>query len=246
LKLLRRCDLIQVCTKQNRDYLLQFLPSLASRVHAGERACIDARSYPYPGALRQPYSLLFIGSSRHAPNRIAVDWFVNRVFPHVIAACPQAHLSLVGFDPLAHPNLTLHPHIEVTGPVEDVKALLSRYAVFICPILSGSGVRVKLLEAFAAGIPVVSTTVGAEGLVTPANPICALADDPADFARKVVELLNHPEPALALAARARAEIERNWDSPTVIARLERSYREIVRIKNAIGPHPSYLRSDRNT
>jgi GT2 family glycosyltransferase/glycosyltransferase involved in cell wall biosynthesis len=234
LNLLSRCDLVQVCTDQNRDYLLQFSPAMATRVHSGQRACIDARSYTYPGGPRRPFSLLFVGSSRHAPNRIAVEWFVGKVFPYVIAACPRAHLSLVGFDPLAHPNLALHPQIEVTGPVENVKDLLASFALFICPILSGSGVRVKLLEAFAAGIPVVSTTVGAEGLASPGNPVCALADDPLDFARKVVELLNDPEPALALAARARAEVERNWDSAAVIARLERSYREALEHRSAGG------------
>jgi glycosyltransferase involved in cell wall biosynthesis len=61
-----------------------------------------------------------------------------------------------------------------------------------------------------------------------------LADDPLDFARKVVELLNDPEPALALAARARAEVERNWDSAAVIARLERSYREALEHRSAGG------------
>ncbi len=60
--------------------------------------------------------------------------------------------------------------------MEDVREPLSRYAVFVCPILSGSGMRVKLLEAFAAGIPVVSTTLGAEGLTSKDGDICALAD----------------------------------------------------------------------
>ena len=66
-------------------------------------------------------------------------------------------------------------HLEMLGFVEDVREPLARYAVFVCPILSGSGVRVKLLEAFAAGIPVVSTTVGAEGLARKDGEFCALA-----------------------------------------------------------------------
>ena len=77
------------------------------------------------------------------------------------------------------------------GYVEDVRDLLSRYAVFVCPILSGSGVRVKLLEAFAAGIPMVSTAVGAEGLARKDGEFCALADAPADFAERVLALFEN-------------------------------------------------------
>ena len=65
--------------------------------------------------------------------------------------------------------------MQMLGFVEDVRDPLSRYAIFVCPILSGSGVRVKLLEAFAAGIPVVSTRVGAEGLAVKDGEFCALA-----------------------------------------------------------------------
>ncbi len=78
-------------------------------------------------------------------------------------------------------------NLDMLGYVEDVREPLAKYAVFVCPILSGSGVRVKLLEAFAAGIPVVSTFVGAEGLATKDGVICALADDPTQIRRARVE-----------------------------------------------------------
>ena len=113
------------------------------------------------------------------------------------------------------------------GFVEDVREPLARYAVFVCPILSGSGVRVKLLEAFAAGIPVVSTTVGAEGLAAKDGEFCALADDPAEFAERVLALFEDPERAAAMAARARAEVEANWDMAAITRRLVESYRELV-------------------
>jgi glycosyltransferase involved in cell wall biosynthesis len=239
LKLLHRCNLVEVCTTQNRDYLLRFDPTLASRVHAGLRASIDTKSYAYPGGPRRPYSLLFIGSSSHVPNRIAVEWFVAQVFPHIVAACPQVTLSLVGFDALTNQHLAVHPGIDMPGPIGNVKQVLAEFAVFICPILSGSGVRVKLLEAFAAGIPVVSTTVGAEGLASADNPTCALADDPREFAQKVVELLNDSERGAALAARARAEVERNWDSAPVTARLESAYRAAAKNRaGALDPSPA--------
>ena len=120
--------------------------------------------------------------------------------------------------------------MQMLGYVEDVREALGRYAIFVCPILSGSGVRVKLLEAFAAGIPVVSTVVGAEGLAVKDGDFCALADDPAQFAAHVVALLRDPERAAAMAERARREVETEWDMGTITRRLVESYRELVREK----------------
>jgi len=115
-------------------------------------------------------------------------------------------------------------NIDLIGFVEDVREPLSRYAVFLCPILSGSGVRVKLLEAFASGIPVVSTRLGAEGLADQDGDICALADDPAAFAERVLELLSNPEHAQAMASRARAEVESRRDMRVMTAALIDNYR----------------------
>jgi O-antigen biosynthesis protein len=107
--------------------------------------------------------------------------------------------------------------------VEDVREPLARYSVFVCPILSGSGVRVKLLEAFAAGIPVVSTRLGAEGLAGDDGAICALADDPQTFAHHVVDLLHDSAKAEAMALRARQDVESRRDIRGMTARLVESY-----------------------
>jgi glycosyltransferase involved in cell wall biosynthesis len=118
------------------------------------------------------------------------------------------------------------------GYVEDVRDVLGRYAVFVCPILSGSGVRVKLLEAFAAGIPVVSTRVGAEGLAVKDGEFCALADDPGEFAARVVALLRDSERAASMAERAREEVEGQWDMAAITRRLVEGYRGMVKEKRA--------------
>jgi glycosyltransferase involved in cell wall biosynthesis len=122
--------------------------------------------------------------------------------------------------------------LEMLGYVDDVREPLARYALFVCPILSGSGVRVKLLEAYAAGIPVVSTYVGAEGLAGKDGEFCALADDPAAFAERVLALFQNPEEAAAMAARARAEVVANWDMAAITGKLAGSFRQLVQEKRA--------------
>jgi glycosyltransferase involved in cell wall biosynthesis len=123
--------------------------------------------------------------------------------------------------------------IEVIGFVEDVREPLARYALFVCPILSGSGVRVKLLEAFAAGIPVVSTRLGAEGLTAQDGAICALADSPEEFAQRVIDLLQHPGKAADMACRARQEVVAKRDIRAMSERLVDCYRtELARMRGA--------------
>jgi glycosyltransferase involved in cell wall biosynthesis len=201
---------------------------LKGRIDDGYRAGIDTSLYDFRASGREPYTLLFLGSFRHLPNAEALQWFLQDVFPRIRQNEPRARLIIVGSDPPPQYSLKGAEAIEMVGFVEDVREPLARYALFVCPILAGSGVRVKLLEAFAAGIPVVSTRVGAEGLADQDGEICALGDDPAEFAKHVVRLLQHPEEAEALAKRARADVVAKRDMRVMTGRMLESYRTEVR------------------
>ncbi|HEV2199140.1 MAG TPA: glycosyltransferase [Bryobacteraceae bacterium] len=233
LRLLPKVDRVQVCSRDNAGYLLSFLPKLKGRIDDSFRAGVDTSLYRYSTAGRTPLTMLFLGSFRHTPNREALEWFVSRVLPMILGEEPAARLIVIGSDPpLRH---SLHPaeSIDLIGFVDNIFEPLARYAVFVCPILSGSGVRVKLLEAFSAGIPVVSTRLGAEGLANRDGEFCALADEPETFARRVVDLLRDPERAAAMAARARAEVEAHRDIRAMTGRLVECYRsEVERLRAA--------------
>ncbi len=243
LRLLPRFDQVQVCTNENRRYLESFLPGLRGRIVEGLRAGIDMTRYEFRADGRDPDTLLFLGSFRHGPNQVALEWFVNAVFPMVRARRPSVQLIVVGSDPPPrHAFDESEGSIQLVGFVEDIRPLLASAAVFICPILSGSGVRVKLLEAFASGIPVVSTRVGAEGLADTDGELCRLADTPEDFAERVIELLENPEAGAAMAARARTEVVNNWDMAAITRKLEASYRELLAQKGARVREPARITS----
>lgn len=227
LRMLPQMDRVQVCTRDNAEYLRSFLPRLNGRIDDGYRAGIDTALYDFRANGREPFTLLFIGSFRHLPNVEALRWFLGEVFPHIRKAEPRARLVIVGSEPPPRHSLPNAEAIEMVGFVDDVREPLSKYAAFVCPILAGSGVRVKLLEAFAAGIPVVSTRIGAEGLADRDGAICALADDPVQFAERAVRLLQHPEEAEALARRARADVVEKRDMRVITERLVESYRAQV-------------------
>ncbi|PYT16716.1 MAG: glycosyl transferase [Acidobacteria bacterium] len=228
LRLLPKPDRIQVCSPENGAYLTSFLPALKGRIDDSYRAGIDSSLYEFHSGRREPFTMLFLGSFRHLPNQEALQWFVGNVFPRVRAQEPRARLIVIGSDPPPRHWLPVAEGIDLVGFVQDVREPLSRYAVFVCPILSGSGVRVKLLEAFASGIPVVSTRLGAEGLVAEDGRICALADQPSAFADRIIELFRNPEQAAAMAQRARAEVVARRDMRGMTERLVESYREEIR------------------
>lgn len=228
-------DRVQVCSADNREVLESFLPELKGRIDDNFRAGIDTKRYDFRTEGREPDTLLFLGSFRHVPNQEALNWFIHRVMPRIAERRPQTRLAVIGSDPPPRHSLPeTAGNIELIGFVEDVREPLGHYALFICPILSGSGVRVKLLEAFAAGIPVVSTRLGAEGLAGADGDICALADSPEDFAAHVLDLLENPAKASAMATRARVDVVANRDMETMTHRLLENYRQTIA---AMRSHP---------
>lgn len=230
LRVLPRFDRVQVCSAENGNYLLSFLPGLRGTID-DNRAGIATSRYEFEPSGREPETMLFLGSFRHLPNQEGLNWFTQKVLPAVLEHKPQARLVIVGSEPPPRHSLPAMPdNIELRGFVEDVREPLGRYSIFVCPILSGSGMRVKLLEAFAAGIPVVSTPLGAEGLAAKDGEICALAEEPGEFARKIVELFDNPEQARKLACRAREQVVATRDMRVLTERLVESYREVLREK----------------
>jgi glycosyltransferase involved in cell wall biosynthesis len=245
LGILRKFDVVQVCTRENRLYLESFLPSMQGRIQEGLRAGIDARQYPYPGPPRRPFTLLFLGNFRHQPNITAMQWFCEESLPRILERYPQTRVIVAGADPPPlHVFLDSTGAIELPGYIPDVRPLLESSAVFICPVRSGSGVRVKLLEAFASGIPVVSTYIGAEGLARKDGEFCFLADDPAEFADRVMELFANPERGAALARAAREEVMANWDMRAITERLVASYRQALEKNGFQGTQPESREQER--
>ena len=224
LSALRRFTRVQVCSRENAAFLLQFAPELKTRIDPHLRAIIDTRKYRYVAGGRETNTVLFVGSFRHTPNVLALEWFVSRAFASVVARFPEVRLVVAGSGMSSElRNRLQHPNIVPLGFVADVRELLEQHSVLICPILSGSGVRVKLLEAFASGIPVVSTTLGAEGLTERNGDVCELADSPEEFGDAVVRLLENPVYAAGLAERARRMVEQEKDATLVTERLVWTY-----------------------
>ena len=182
-------------------------------------ACITV----YPNALPltpQPpqgdeSAIVFSGNLEYHPNISAVRFFRAEVWPTLRDRWPELVWRLVGKNPEAVARYTAgDPRIQVVGPVEDAVAVLARCRVAVVPILTGSGTRFKILEAWAAGLPVVSTTVGSEGLPARDGQNVLLADSGAAFAAAVTRLLNCSDlrQSLGSAGRLLLEKEFTWEA----------------------------------
>ena len=223
LKALPRLDAVQVCSGGQRK-ALQALLGESPPVLDNLRTAIDVASYPFRTDGREPDTILFVGNFRHTPNLEGLRFFREQVMPAVRARRPQARLVVAGADaPESLGAMLADDSIEFLGTVPDIRHVLRRYAVFVAPILSGSGIRVKILEAFACGIPVVSTTLGAEGLGATESGTAEIEDRPLAFAEAVVRLLTNPYRAAAMARDARRAVERSWNSETTVGRLLSHY-----------------------
>jgi Predicted glycosyltransferases len=237
LRTLPKMTRVQVCGEHNAAYLRQFLPELRQRLDSDLRAGIQTQNYRFSRDGRESNTLLFVGSFRHEPNVEALRWLVSEVLPRITAMKPEAQLVIVGSEPPPSLGfLVSHPSIRFTGYVEDIRGPFASYAVFVCPIRSGSGVRVKLLEAFASGIPAVSTSIGAEGLADASDDICEIADSPDEFAKATVRLLEDKQHADDLAARARHLVETEKNGAVITKRLESVYRKEVTLRRPLAAH----------
>ena len=178
----------------------------------------DSAIVVYPNALpevpapprQESNAIAFSGNLEYAPNIEAVRFFRDRIWP-ALRSRPGLKWRIIGKNALAIRNLVAgDPRIELTGFVEDAIAALASAQVAVVPVLSGSGTRVKIVEAWAAATPVVSTTVGAQGLIINNGEDLVVVDDPREFATKVSQLLDSPEERRRIGAQGRRLYEQRY------------------------------------
>jgi glycosyltransferase involved in cell wall biosynthesis len=172
--------------------------------------------------------VLFVGNYGHSPNVVAAEWLGTEIWPRVRAAVPSARCDVVGpgMSRGQKDNL-LRAGIAVLGRVEDLPGCYRSSLVFANPIVSGGGMRGKVLEAFASGVPVVSTRMGMEGIAAEHGRHYLEAESADAFADAIVQYLRRPAVASAHGRSARTLVETTYDTRVVFSRLEAVYERAV-------------------
>jgi GT2 family glycosyltransferase/glycosyltransferase involved in cell wall biosynthesis len=210
-----RCDTILTVTEEDKKVLLDEIPTLDVEVVPNIHDTVvdtppfDARE-----------GILFIGYYRHMPNQDAVRFFVDEVFPLVRERIPGVTLWLVGSHPTDEIKAMARADIKVTGFVERTEPYLDACRVSIAPLRYGAGMKGKIGEAMQTGIPVVMTSIGAEGMDLEHGVHALIADTAEEFADEVVRLYTDRALWESIAANAKKQIDDNWSTRAVREELK--------------------------
>ncbi|MBV8097244.1 MAG: glycosyltransferase [Acetobacteraceae bacterium] len=221
-----------VCSETDRDYLRKLS---SSDIH------VIPNSIDIPPAIAEtpgPASLLFLGYYGYKPNVLAAEYLVREIWPRVKQRVPEAALTIAGAgaEVLGCSNARV-PGVQVTGFVQDLAALYATARVVCCPMLTGGGTRIKIIEAAAYAKPVVATRVGAEGLAFQNETEILIRNDPDAFAETCIALLTNHALCSQIGRAARQKAIEYYDRSRVIDRIALSLFE--------GLHPGNGRLSRH-
>jgi glycosyltransferase involved in cell wall biosynthesis len=231
---------ITVSEEDQRRVREHFTPRLTAVVDNGvdlayyqsrTRGALEADEYlQSPGSYppRTPTDILFLGNLEFRPNLDAVRLLLDEVFPRVLAAIPRARLCIVGRRP---PEWLRRrgrdsANVEVHADVGDVRPFLFRCGAMAVPLRIAGGSRLKILEALACGLPVVASTVGAEGLHLLPGVHFARADQTTDMAQVLIDWMRNPASARAMVQAGRAVVESRYDWSVLAQKMERAWEEM--------------------
>lgn len=220
-----RSDLLFAVSEQE----LSYYRGLGARRVALIPNGVDAPAYAsLPTGRSGPPLVVYIGAMSWQPNADAAIFLAEHVLPALQQRCPGARLRIIGRGPGADVRaLDGRPGVEVAGEVASMLPHLEEASVLAVPLEAGGGTRLKILEAMAAGLPVVSTAVGAEGLVVTPGEHLRLATRQ-DFATALADVLLDPSGAAAMAGRARALVQQRYDWAGIGAEAAAAIRDVLR------------------
>jgi sugar transferase (PEP-CTERM/EpsH1 system associated) len=221
----RRATAIVAVSEADRRALLQLDPDLDIAVvpNGVDTEYFRCRPLAQTNDKESSATLVFTGTMDFRPNVDAMTWFCKEILPLIRSRTPKIRLFIVGQGPAKAVQELASPFVTVTGAVEDIRPYLENAAVYVVPMRMGGGVRLKVLEAMASGIPVVSTRAGVEGIDVEEGENALLADTAMEFAAKVVDALTNASLRNRLARQGRKLVEDHYDWRLITPKLEELY-----------------------
>jgi GT2 family glycosyltransferase/glycosyltransferase involved in cell wall biosynthesis len=228
LKACRRFDKIITLTDADKKDLLSFEPGLDIEVVP---MAVDGSWFMPQNTSEEPNSLVFIGYFRHSPNVHGIMRFCREILPLIRQDIPDTKLFIVGSSPPDEIiRLGKMDNVVVTGWVEDIKPYIARSSVYVAPLWLGTGMRVKILEAWGMAKPVVTTSIGSQGIDCTPGENVLIANDPQGFAAQTVRLLRDKALREKLGRNGRKQVQSKYDWEIIIQQVEEMYDEVLATK----------------
>lgn len=171
-------------------------------------------------------NMYYIGSMNWMPNEEGVKWFIDNLLDKIVERVPNFRWYIAGRSMPEWLTKLNHPNIEVVGEVDDAAEFVRDHDIALIPLLSGSGIRIKIIEAMALGKAVITTNIGAEGIAYTEYENMIVADNKAKFEEGIFRLVNNPKLAEDMGRKARELVESTYDNRKIINRLVLFYEQI--------------------
>jgi glycosyltransferase involved in cell wall biosynthesis len=188
---------------------------------------VDLAYFEPSGATPEPHTVVFNGILTYRPNVDAVRYLIDDIWPLVRARQPDARLTLIGRNDGVDTRAMMAPGVDLMGEVPDIRPYVHRAAVVAVPVRIGGGTRLKVVEGLAMGKPIVSTTLGCEGLAVRDREHLLIADDPAAFASRILDVFENPHRSGELGRAGRRLVESRYSWDLAGERLESLYRQLT-------------------
>lgn len=215
LTIYQQADWLMTVTEEDKQVLLDHIDKkdiiVLPNIHARQ---------PEGAPFSDRHGLLFVGNFNHPPNGDAMTYFCQQVFPKVKAAIPDMKLSIVGANPPEEVKALANDAIEVTGYVIETEPYLRTHRLSIAPLRYGAGMKGKIGEALSHGVPVVTSSIGAEGMGLVHDQQVLIADEATDMAKQILRLYQDQELWQILANNGREHIENHYGFTAVTAIVE--------------------------
>lgn len=216
-------------TAQDRR-ALKILSSDKDRKYTIIPICLDLDDRPLISTQPSSKTITHLGTMFWPPNVEGVLWFAKEVFPRVLAQIPTAQFVIIGKNPPLEIRNLAHQisNIRVTGYVSDPLPYLAKTAAFIVPLHSGAGMRVKILDAWCWGLPIITTSLGIEGIELPEEETAAqVADTPEEFAQAIVQILSNPQSQARMRRVGRHWVNSHYNWRQIYKRWDHVYKQLL-------------------
>ncbi|MDD4893910.1 MAG: glycosyltransferase [Candidatus Omnitrophica bacterium] len=220
-----KIDKVITLSKEDEEVLRAFFPkSDITLVPTG----VNLEHFSFRNNTEKSRKLIFVGHYRHYPNEDAIVYFAKKIFPLIRKKAPDVKLLIVGSNPTANvENLSRIKNVVLVGGVADVKPYLDEADVFVNSIRISAGIKGKVLEAMACGVPVVSTEAGSSGIDAKPGEEILIADNPRKFANQVIRLLSNEGLRHTLINNARHLAEDKYDWYKCVNKLDAVYKDLL-------------------
>lgn len=220
----RKYDAIFITSQRDKYILHKDVPTVPKYVIPNG---VDTEYFAKTLTAREENALVFTGMMGYVPNYDGVEYFLDEIFPHVVSQVPDAKIYIVGSKPPKNLLQRRSDNVVVTGYVDDVRSFIDAAKVYVVPLRMGGGTRLKILEAMSMQIPIVTTTIGCEGIDVQDNETAFVRDEPVDFANAVVDLLKDERTSARLVKNSFEKVRSTYDWSIIGEKADYYYNRLV-------------------